>query len=83
MHRKEFLNLVIRPFKKEHTKVSISMDGRDSTQVILIENKNYRGTLKQEPAPFTCDAKPWEFELGFEGDPYRGGCYTLKVNGYF
>ena len=72
------------------------MDGKDSTQVrcadgrfrakqqvILIENKNYRGTLKQEPAVFTCNAKDWDFELGFEGDPYRNGHYTLRVNNYF
>ena len=83
MHRGEFLMIIIKPFKKEHTKVSISTDGKDATQLILIENKNYRGTLQQEPASFMCEEKDWDFELGFTGDPYRERHYTLKVNNFF
>ena len=32
---------------------------------------------------FDINARDWDFELGFEGDPYRDGHYTLRVNGYF
>ena len=29
MQREEFINIQIRPFKKEHTKISVSIDGKD------------------------------------------------------
>ena len=32
---------------------------------------------------FDINARDWGLELGFEGDPYRDGHYTLRVNGYF
>ena len=60
MQREEFINIQIRPFKKEHTKIAVSIDGDDSTQIILIENKNYRGTLKEEPAVFEIDVRDWD-----------------------
>ena len=45
----------------------------------MLENKSYKGTLQEEPAAFNFNAKDINFELGFKGDPYKQGHYTLKV----
>lgn len=47
-----------------------------------MEQKNYQGSLQQEPAQFVFEERNLNFELGFTGDPYRNGHYTLKVEGY-
>ena len=55
--------------------------GKNVRQEIVLNNKSYRGTLEQEPATFSFDERALNFELGFKGDPYKLGHYTLKVEG--
>ena len=33
------------------------------------------------PVNFRHEALNWDLQLGFSGDPFRGGKYTLSING--
>ena len=46
------VNLVVRPYKTDSTKVTMSVTGSKVRKETVIEAKNYRGTLQAEPAPF-------------------------------
>ena len=34
-----------------------------------------------EPAVFRDEVFGWDLELGYYGNPFRGGQYTLRING--
>ena len=34
-----------------------------------------------EPAIFRDEVLNWNLELGYQGNPYRDGQYTLRING--
>ena len=70
---------MVRPFKRDSTKVIMWVDGSKVRQEIVIDNKNYRGTLKEEPVTFSFLERDLNFELSFKGDPYKKGHYTFKV----
>ena len=44
-HNNEFLNIFIKPFGFEGTKVTICSVGKNLRKVFILENKNYRGSL--------------------------------------
>ena len=50
--KNDFLNLLVRPFKIDSTKVIIWLTGSKVRQEVILENKSYRGTLTEEPASF-------------------------------
>ena len=76
----KYLHLMVRPFKKDSTKVIMWEAGsKERRQEIVLENKNYQGSLQQEPTSFTYNKRQINFELGFKGDFYGKGHYTLKV----
>ena len=55
--------------------------GSKVRQEAILENKNYRGTLQKEAALFKFKKYDISFELGFKGDPFKNGRYSLKVEG--
>ena len=80
LHKGDYLHLMVRPYKRENTKVTMWIAGQKVRQeIIVLENKSYKGTLQEEPAAFNFNAKDINFELGFKGDPYKLGHYTFKV----
>ena len=81
LHKEEQFNVLIRPWQKYDTEVVIMVDGTDTRREFLINNKNYRESLKDAPERFTYEREGWELELGFAGELYQDGHYTLKLNG--
>ena len=52
---------------------------KERQEKTVLDNKSYKGSLKEEPATFSFLERDLNFELGFKGDPYKQGRYTLKV----
>lgn len=77
--KNDFLNLLVRPFKTDSTKVIMRLTGSKVRQEVILENKSYRGALIEEPASFIFEQLDINFELGFTGDPFKNGHYTFKV----
>ena len=51
----EYLNLQVKPTRQDSTKVTMWVTGSKDRQDVILENKNYRGTLQEEAASFRFD----------------------------
>ena len=77
LYQNEQVKIRIRPWLINTLATKVTIQDQD----YLIKGKNYRDGLKESPVSFRHKICNWDLELGYSGDPYRGGKYSLKING--
>ena len=61
LYKGEYLHIIVRPFKRDGTKVIMWVAGKEVRQEIVLENKSYKGTLQELPETFWFDQRNLNF----------------------